>query len=394
MSAKFVPGYRLLLRGDISSFPMKIKPLQKYQGLCLAIFWLVATTGCGKESTDHSAPATVKTTDLGQVVTLTRPWKVDGDIDWQVADILGRMSKAAYLDPEEANASFRQLGFDEITPSISGSMVSYIVTLRPVTVIVFRGTDDLEDWLANLKVIAQDVPGGQIHGGFYEAYQSLRRNIHQALSEADPKFLWISGHSLGGALAVACAHDLTEANVPVDGVVTFGQPMVAKADLANHLSSRLSKYQRFINFADIVPRIPPLFTHTGSLVWFTKDGIVRSEIEATQHVQRKRTGGRRPVGPPALDEDQFRELQERLRRGSNHPAAPRSGEAPGALARPAFPPIDDHAMGEYLQSIARRGANDQPNDLADQTTKPEFARPPKPPTTGRPLQRPRRPGLP
>ena len=54
--------------------------------------------------------------------------------------------------------------------------------------------------------------------------------------------------------------------------------MVARKQLADHLNTLLlGRYAHFVNEADIVPRVPPTFTHCGSLVWFTGGIIKRSK---------------------------------------------------------------------------------------------------------------------
>ena len=90
------------------------------------------------------------------------------------------------------------------------------------------------DWLINIDEVAAPTPHGGIHRGFYSAYQSLESQISAILAQTRPKYLWVTGHSLGGALALVCAYDLIEnKKVALNGVITFGQPMVADKPLAD-----------------------------------------------------------------------------------------------------------------------------------------------------------------
>lgn len=53
----------------------------------------------------------------------------------------------------------------------------------------------------------------QVHTGFLGAYNSVREAVVEVLDdivegETQPWSLWITGHSLGGALATLAAHEL------------------------------------------------------------------------------------------------------------------------------------------------------------------------------------------
>src|SRR5207302_2009697 len=109
----------------------------------------------------------------------------------------------------------------------------------------------------------------------------LKPQVVKILQARKAKHLWITGHSLGGALAVVCAQDLIEnEKLELDGIITFGQPMVAKRPLALHLGSTLrGRYAHYVNGNDLVARVPPNFFHFGSLVWFTESGVRRSKVK-------------------------------------------------------------------------------------------------------------------
>jgi hypothetical protein len=212
---------------------------------------------------------------------LRQPWHSVATADWPAAETLATISNLAYLSPVDANESYLMVGFNKFMPIVSGSMIGYVLSVDNVSVIAFRGTDagDSGDWLANLNSFEMKTPFGPIHDGFYEAYMSMKPQIVKLLAERKPDHLWITGHSLGGALAVVAAFDLIDTEKrTVDGLITFGQPMVAKAQLAGHLNKILfDKYAYFVNDADIVPRVPPGFAHCGSMVWFTNGGVIRSK---------------------------------------------------------------------------------------------------------------------
>ena len=91
-------------------------------------------------------------------------------------------------------------------PVVENSMIGYVMSAGDVTVVAFRGTNagEISDWLANLDSLSTDTPQGSLHRGFYYAYMSLKPQIVKLLQKSKPKHLWITGHSLGGALALVC----------------------------------------------------------------------------------------------------------------------------------------------------------------------------------------------
>merc|ERR1712146_338946 len=89
-------------------------------------------------------------------------------------------------------------------------------------VVAFRGTEDLRNWITNLHAFGRAslklpscAPGNDVlvHPGFYYAFQSVREQIYTALDELESVVgnyeLFVTGHSLGAALASLCALDLT-----------------------------------------------------------------------------------------------------------------------------------------------------------------------------------------
>ena len=123
-------------------------------------------------------------------------------------------------------------------------------------VLSFRGTEKrLQDWKADLK--AKLVPArdemkiGRIHQGFQEAYYSVESGIETKLADYPGEPLYITGHSLGGALAVVATRFLDANNIAA--CYTYGCPRVGDLDLATVFKSPI---YRLVNAADAVPRLP------------------------------------------------------------------------------------------------------------------------------------------
>jgi hypothetical protein len=295
---------------------------------------------------------------------LRTAWNSEAAADWPAAELLASMSTAAYLPLDAAEPAYEQLGFTEITPLAAGSLSGYIVSADDVSVIAFCGTDNAGDWLVNLELTSVQTAQGYLHQGFLQAYKSLKPQIMKVLAEREPQHLWITGHSLGGALALVCAFDLVAYRKrSLDGLMTFGQPMVADQKLAAYLDDLLlGRYAHYVNGEDIVPRVPPRYAHCGSLVWF-KDGKIRrsrpkgrvsAKLADPAFVNRSD-----PVG--ALSDEEFADLKAEL-------------DAPSANPGPTFRPtafakevplwIQDHAMALYLELIQSTLGAAQAADLS------------------------------
>jgi len=291
-------------------------------------------------------------------------WDSEAAAAWPVSETLADISEIAYQPPYEAEQSFRVLGFTNVMPVVQSSMIGYVVTGEDVTVVVFRGTDfhESSDWLANLGTSAISTPHGPVHRGFYNAYQSMKSQVDEILKDRDTTHLWVTGHSLGGALALVCAYDLEDVEQRLlDGVITFGQPMVARKEFADYIDKLLvGRYARFVNRDDIVPKVPPSHVPCGSLVWFTDSGVKRSKVRQIRY------GAAAPNDSPIYDilvgdagkdaeikpltDAEFEALQTKLK-VENAEAEQMLEEEPltyGAAA-PSF--VEDHSMILYVERI-------------------------------------------
>ena len=160
-----------------------------------------------------------------------------------------------------------------------------LTTYDDCTVIAFRGTASLRDWLTDAEFPLRPLPGspGRVHAGFLTAIDSILPDLLAFLAppkaqspepKASPVFL--TGHSLGGALAVLAAWYLQAQGLPVHSVYTFGQPRVGDRAFASLYSALLgTKTYRTVNQNDLVPRVPGVllgYSHAGELAFINTVG--------------------------------------------------------------------------------------------------------------------------
>ncbi|WP_369417948.1 lipase family protein [Cohnella mopanensis] len=130
-------------------------------------------------------------------------------------------------------------------------------------IVAFRGTSTTTDWISDAmasQVKFKSVPNtGLTHRGFSNIYYSARESILTVLDglSAD-KTLYVTGHSLGGALATLCALDVA-VNSPFTFpiVYTFGSPRVGDPKFTNAYGETVDESFRVQNRYDVVTHLPP-----------------------------------------------------------------------------------------------------------------------------------------
>jgi len=107
-----------------------------------------------------------------------------------------------------------------------------------------------------------------IHKYFWEAYNGLRGVRQKILEEASPYAnsdcgIFITGHSLGGALASICAFDLSiSGKFDKDRIMkyTFGEPRVGDPEWATDFDIYVPHAYRVVHWEDVVPHLPHFST--------------------------------------------------------------------------------------------------------------------------------------
>ena len=128
-------------------------------------------------------------------------------------------------------------------------------------VFVFKGSCTMTDWLYNLQIWKCPFAYGgfKIHQGMNSKIKVTYDYIKSKILPTDKVYL--TGHSLGGALSLLTAYALsTELATNIAGVHVFGAPRVGgvlwKASYNKILYDKTFSYQ---NQGDIVPSLPPTF---------------------------------------------------------------------------------------------------------------------------------------
>lgn len=185
-------------------------------------------------------------------------------------------------------------------------------------ILVFKGTQQLEDWKTNLKIRLRPFtvldetitpPSGRVHRGFFDAWQSVEKQVVYYTKKwmtEDPNLkLWVTGHSLGGALAAMATISLESRDIPISGLYTFGQPRIASWGMVNAMNRRLGdRIYRYVNNNDIVPLIPTQITpwmpsriygHMGQFRYFDDFGRLQRQSFPLQRFPDRLLGALRAL---------------------------------------------------------------------------------------------------
>ena len=279
--------------------------------------------------------------------------------DWSVIRSNAMLSRLAYETPAVIDSTARRWGYNTIDVTVDGSMQAFVASNDNCVVLSFRGTDlkSLKDWFVDAAAARRAVAGGMMHSGFLRAYQSMAGRLAVQLDAqgARSKSFWVTGHSLGGALAGVFAFSNkfspVRGSFEIDRVMTFGQPLFVDEPMAAVLRKEfLGRYFRVVNDKDIVVRIPNWFEHFGSLVWIRSEG---SEFHGEYWGARGMPGGNQdPVAIPAdipaelsATEDAFNSFMT-----GGRAAPPPDPNGPfGGLQMG-----DDHSMDLYLNRVSQK----------------------------------------
>ncbi|HEY7159048.1 MAG TPA: lipase family protein [Gemmataceae bacterium] len=285
------------------------------------------------------------------------------------AAALALASDLAYLPESEGAAAFRdQLGMEARLISVGNTQV-YIATNDDHLVVAFRGTEaptsieGLKDWLltdaANLLIVPEgrlgtDLAaagvGARFHQGFVRAIGDIWDPFLQAIEEErkkDERPIWLTGHSLGGALALLAAWLLRRKFIAVHQVYTFGGPMIGNDEVAKVFAREFpDKIFRYVNSPDPIPKLPTIslianhYAHCGPETLLGAVAVaaaVETTVDAFKELAAKAVDG---VLNATLIDDLWNAINHR---------------------------IDAHAMINYQKLVAALSPKEQTEGQAEET---------------------------
>lgn len=205
----------------------------------------------------------------------------------RTAWLMAKMSKLAYLpfeiDDAELKTALAEADFELIKWFNNEGTQAFLAKreLDKMAVLSFRGTqtegltletffDVFTDLYASMQTDENNV---KTHKGFQRGFQRVEAGILQDIQVLANYGLYITGHSLGGALALIATSAINSENL--GACYTFGSPKVGNEEFDDKIKAPI---YRVINSYDIVPFLPfsrimlPLF-------WLIKKKIKNDKVK-------------------------------------------------------------------------------------------------------------------
>src|SRR5713226_3811739 len=216
------------------------------------------------------------TTDLSPLLNLPLRRAAYSDrTSWYMA----RCSELAYTHFEDGQepqlrSDLKELDLEFVCGFAEDKTCAFLACNDRFAVLAFRGTEaNMENILSDIDIrFHHDKSGAKTSTGFSNAYALVAKGIADAIGTLDPGLpLYITGHSLGGALA-AIASTRIRPSDRIAACYTYGCPRVGNAEFVNQLW-KVPVYRQ-VHSSDIVPRAPFGFGYrqAGDLRYIKRSG--------------------------------------------------------------------------------------------------------------------------
>ena len=199
----------------------------------------------------------------------------------------------AYAEEKFVRSRFQSAGFSEVRYFRGDSTDCFVASNDAVILVTFRGTEtrprnnilDIQHIIADIKIdcdiLLLETPAyqGKVHQGFHAALEEVWEGLCDYLHDIhhSSRTVWMTGHSLGAALATLAAARYQE----VHGVYTFGSPRVGNGEFTKHFRENAF---RIVNNSDIVSTVPPpgFYDHVGELWYIDSEGHIRKNCRRSE----------------------------------------------------------------------------------------------------------------
>lgn len=219
---------------------------RRWAGMLAAVCLLVFVAGCA-----GGIPKDLQSS-LG-VVTPER-------VDFRELEYYALRSKASYASEEEIR---RQFPDTTVVNTVDPINVQYFVETNPTAktqTITVRGT-------ANNLNIRQDVEVVLVKDSFlgFLLHKGFRDDAMKVLDDMKPHLrkdhsIRVTGHSLGGAIALILGVHIYREGYKVERIVTFGQPKVTDEKVNDQYWRTNPDYKKIVRVVrehDPIPMVPP-----------------------------------------------------------------------------------------------------------------------------------------
>ena len=198
---------------------------------------------------------------------------------------LAEASTLVYADEAFVKQRFSEAGLKRIKFFNRSGTQCFIAANNQFAIVAFRGSEIwkrnerfdpsqmIADFKTNIDIRLSDwIRGGRVHSGFKAALDDVWEEMLPEIKilEAQGIKIWVTGHSLGAALATLAADRLQD----VQGLYTFGSPRVGDQEFQSRFQL---KAFRVVNGNDIVTSMPAKnpYHHVGELKFIDPKGGIK-----------------------------------------------------------------------------------------------------------------------
>jgi triacylglycerol lipase len=201
-------------------------------------------------------------------------FKVVNDFDVGTARAMAWISQLAYEtdEPDKIKRVLKLWGLTLLddgvviaevnTPLPQASTHCFVAANADATIIAFAGTDPvvLANWITDFDIHLDETSAAN---GYVTAADAVWPRLKALLAKRQKPAnrVFVTGHSLGGALAAIIAQRVVvESAGDIEAVYTFGMPRPGSKDFASAYNLRLgSSTYRLVHGDDLVPTVAPSF---------------------------------------------------------------------------------------------------------------------------------------
>jgi len=205
---------------------------------------------------------------------LSRPVKGSEYSD-STAYLMAKMSDWAYLKFEKPllqsndekiifEKFLKDAKFPRVIPFNNHETQAFLAInpIEKIAILAFRGTEigqsiqdfKILDVLTDLTATFKKIEDYKVHTGFYKAFQYVEKDIKETIKDLIGYKIYITGHSLGAALALIATQRCDLENIKIEACYVFGCPRVGNRKFCNKIKTPI---YRIVNESDIVTAIPP-----------------------------------------------------------------------------------------------------------------------------------------
>ena len=139
--------------------------------------------------------------------------------------------------------------------------------------VVFRGSESRRDWYYDLSVLKTKLHDNvYVHGGFYKqlcdenTLDNLKKDITELIKKHSDYEIFITGHSLGGALSTLFGYELARIITKKVNIISFASPRVGNSEFKKAFDKKDNIiHLRITNNRDIIAALPMInFKHVGT----------------------------------------------------------------------------------------------------------------------------------